>query len=55
VGSVLFVSLSGDDVVYQDAGVFTAPNRPAISAAPGGPAPGKPLPGVGQRMAFRTV
>jgi 3',5'-cyclic AMP phosphodiesterase CpdA len=42
VGSVLFVSLAADDVVYQDSGAFVAGPRPLIPAAATGNAPIQP-------------
>jgi hypothetical protein len=42
VGSVLFVSLSGDDVVYQDAGAFVAGPAALVPAASTGNEPIEP-------------
>jgi hypothetical protein len=42
VGSVLFVSLSGDDVAYQDAGAFNAGPAPLTPAASTGNPPIEP-------------
>jgi len=47
VGSVLFISLSADDVIYQDSGAFVA-----------GPAPLRPAPSTGNapsRPAHRSI
>src|ERR1051325_8522824 len=42
VGSVLFVSVDADDVVYQDAAAFVAGPAPLTPAAGPGPAPRRP-------------
>jgi hypothetical protein len=42
VGSVLFISLAADDVIYQDSGAFLAGPRPLVPAPSTGHAPIKP-------------
>jgi hypothetical protein len=42
VGSVLFVSLAADDVIYQDSGAFLAGPAPLVPAASTGQAPIEP-------------